>query len=110
MDSAVQELATVGRRVLYGLSVGDTRPAWFQDKAELQTLVAQGVATDPPASSYTGTQLVSFNAGWTYRHAEVSPIYTVGTDVLAGLSDGRALAANPVWLAERDQLREMLGV
>ena len=110
MDSAVQELATVGRRVLYGLSVGDTRPTWFEDKATLQTLVAQGVATDPPSSSYAGTQLVSFNAGWTYRHAEVSPIYTVGTDVLAGLSDGRALAADAIWVAERDKLREMLGV
>jgi hypothetical protein len=111
-DTAVHNLAEVGRRVLYGLSVGDTKPTWFQDRDALSVLVTQGISADPPPApaDYTDAQVTAFNAGWTIRHAEVAPIYSVGTDVLAGLSDGRATAADATWMSERDALREMLGV
>jgi hypothetical protein len=111
-NQAVQSIAEVGRKVLYGLSVGDTKPTWFQDRDTLAGLVTQGISADPPPapSVYTSGQVIAFNAGWTIRHAEISPIYSVGTDVLAGLTDGRAIANDAVWLSERDALREMLGV
>lgn len=111
-DQGVQQLADVGRRVLYGLSVGDVRPSWFEDRSNLLTLVTQAPQPDPPAapSGYTDTQVLAFNAGWTARHVEVAPIYTVGIDVLAGLLDGRAAEGQQAWLDERDQLEKMLSL
>jgi hypothetical protein len=111
-DTAAGQLADVGRRVLYGLSVGDTRPQWFNDRQALQSLVTQPLPSDPPPPSadYTPEQIAAYTAGWTFRSTEIAPIYAVGLDVLNGLNDGRAASADPRWMAERDQLRQALGV
>jgi hypothetical protein len=108
----VLELADLGRRVLYGLGTGDRREQWFLDRDRLRAMVTTPLVADPPAppAEYTPAQVAAYTAGWTVRTAEIQPIYTVGSDVLAGLSDGRAEQADPDWITERDQLRAMLGV
>jgi hypothetical protein len=111
-QAAAGQLAEVGRRVLYGLSIGNTSPQWFNDRQTLAILAAQGLPANPPAppDTYTPTQITAYTAGWTFRSTEIAPIYSVGLDVLNGLMDGRATAADPTWMTERDQLRQLLGV
>jgi hypothetical protein len=111
-DLTVGALAEVGRRVLYGLMIGDRREQWFIDRDALRTLVTTAIPDEPPAppDNYTPTQVDAYTAGWTIRTAEINPIRTIGEDVLAGIEDGRQQNADPQWMAERDQLGAMLGV
>lgn len=111
-DEGVALLADTGRRVLYGLQTNDTSEAWFTARDQLRAMVTTPLAPDPPAppETYTPEQVAAYDAGWTTRTAEIQPIFMVGLDVLLGLTDGRAVNADPAWMMERDQLATMLGL